>query len=182
LDVIFVKSNFCTKCGVEVNQTDQYCSSCGEQLGAKKVVYQPYSASPDPTYALEQVRQHIKILGLVELSFGIITLFGIAIAAIVMTIVLSPEFYHLIETQASAEIPFDLSLLFNIIWVILLLVGISGIIDIIGGILLINQKRSGRIITYISAVLSFLNFPIGTIYAIGAFWVLTKPETDQILK
>ena len=65
---------------------------------------------------------------------------------------------------------------------ILILVGISGIIDIIGGTLLLQQKKSGKIITYISAIFRFMNVPIGTIYAIGAFWILSKPETDQILQ
>jgi hypothetical protein len=118
---------------------------------------------------------------MVELAFGIVTVFGIALAALVMRIILSPEFIQIIEAEIHTSIPFNLDVLINIIWALLLLVGITGIIDIIGGILLLQEKKTGKIFTYISAVCSMLNVPIGTAYAIGAFWILSKPETDQIL-
>ena len=102
------------------------------------------------------------------------------IATLVMSLFLSPEFFQ----SVGAEIPtyINLNFIFILIWGLLILVGISGIIDIIGGTLLLQQKKSGKIFTYISAVFSLLNVPIGTAYAIGAFWILSKPETDQILR
>ena len=171
----------CVNCGTPLNQDDQFCSSCGARQGVAKQVYKPYSQAEPPMYVIEQTRSYIKLLGMVELAFGIVTLFAIALAALLMSIFLSPEFLQIIEAEIHSSIPFNLDTLIAIIWVLLLLVGISGIIDIIGGALLLQEKKSGKIFTYISAVCSMLNVPIGTAYAVGAFWILSKPETDQIL-
>ena len=119
---------------------------------------------------------------MVELAFGVVTLFGIAIAALVLSLFLSPEFLQSVGAEMPTNMHLNLNFLYAIIMGILILVGISAIIDIIGGTLLLRQKKAGKIFTYISAVLSIMNVPIGTAYAIGAFWVLTKPETDQILR
>jgi hypothetical protein len=169
----------CVNCGTGLNQDDQFCSSCGVKQGKAQEAYTPYSKVP-PMYAIEETKGYIKLLGLVELAFGIVTLFGIAIATLVMSFFLSPEFFQ----NVGAEMPTSINFGFitTLIWGLLLLVGISGIIDIIGGILLLQQKKSGKIFTYISAVFSLVNVPIGTLYAIGAFWILSKPETDQILR
>jgi hypothetical protein len=169
----------CVNCGTTLNQDDQFCSSCGVKQSKAQEAYTPYSKVP-PMYAIEQTKSYIKLLGMVELAFGFVTLFGIAIAALVMSFFLSPEFFQ----SVGAEIPtyINFNFIFILIWGLLIFVGISGIIDIIGGTLLLQQKKSGKIFTYISAVFSLLNVPIGTVYAIGAFWILSKPETDQILR
>ena len=169
----------CVNCGTGLNQDDQFCSSCGVKQGKAQEAYSPYSKVP-PMYALEQTRSYIKLLGMIELAFGLVTLFGIAIAALVMSFFLSPEFFQSVGAEIPTSINFNF--IFILIWALLLLVGISGIIDIICGTLLLQQKKSGKIFTYISALFSLLNVPIGTAYAIGAFWILSKPETDEILR
>ena len=171
----------CVNCGTGLNQDDQFCSSCGVKQGKAQEAYTPYSKVP-PMYALEQTRSYIKLLGMVELAFGIVTLIGIAIAALVLSFILSPEFFQYIGKEIPTNFPISLNLLFAIIRGILFLVAVSAVIDIVGGTLLLQEKKSGKIFTYISAVFSFMNVPIGTAYAIGAFWILSKPETDQILK
>ncbi len=172
---------FCTNCGTEINTNDKFCPSCGGPQGVDKPIYQPYSTS-QPMYALEQTRQHIKILGMVELAFGIITIVIVCIAIPILSIVLSPEFLQSAGEEISPDRESVLSMVRFILGVIFVFIGFSGIIDIIGGTLLLRKKKSGKIFTYISAVFSLLNIPIGTIYAVGAFWVLTKPETDHILE
>jgi hypothetical protein len=169
----------CVNCGTDLDQDAQFCSSCGVKKVKAQEAYQPYSKVP-PMYAIEETKNYIKMLGLVELAFGIVTVFGIAIAALVLNFFLSPEFLQGVGTEIPSYINF--TFITSLIWVLLLFVGISGIIDIIGGTLLLQQKKSGKIFTYISAVLSLVNVPVGTLYAIGAFWILSKPETDQILK
>ena len=171
----------CVNCGTPLNEDDQYCSFCGARQGIGKQAYKLYPQAEPPMYVIEQTRSYIRVLGLVELAFGIVTVFGIALAAVVMSIILSPEFIQIIEAEIDSSIPINLNTLFAIVWAILLLVGITGIIDIIGGVLLLQEKKSGKIFTYISAICSMLNVPIGTAYAVGAFWILSKPETDQIL-
>jgi len=175
----------CVNCGTVLNQGDQFCSSCGTKQGIAKQAYnpyQPYSRTEPPIYVIEQTRSYIKLLGMVELAFGIVTLIGIAIAALVLSFILSPEFFQYIGKEIPTNFPISLNLLFAIIRGILFLVAVSAVIDIVGGTLLLQEKKSGKIFTYISAVFSFMNVPIGTAYAIGAFWILSKPETDQILK
>lgn len=171
----------CQQCGTVIKPDDKFCSSCGAKVDVIEQRYQPYAPQP-PGYAVEQTKQYIKILGLVELSFGIISLFIILIVGLILGIVLSPEFLHSVGTEIPTDMSINLTSILTIVWVLLAIVGISSVIDIIGGVLLLQQKKSGKIFTYISAILSLLNVPIGTFYAIGAFWVLTKPETDEILK
>lgn len=173
---------FCTNCGAETNPDDRFCSSCGNPQRGSKPVYQSYSTHPHAIYALEETKQHIKLLGMVELSFGILTIFIVSIAYLALSTFITPGFLHTVGAEIPSDVPFRIELLFSFIKGLLVLIGLSAVIDIIGGILLLQQKKSGKIFTYISAVFSFLNFPIGTIYAVGAFWVLSKPETDQILK
>lgn len=175
-------TNTCGNCGTQLSQDDLFCSSCGAKRGLAKQAHEPYSKGEYPKYYIEQTRSYIKLLGMVELAFGVVTLFGIAIAALVLSLFLSPEFFQSVGAEMPTNMHLNLDLLFAIVMGILILVGISAIIDIIGGTLLLRQKKAGKIFTYISAVLSIMNVPIGTAYAIGAFWVLTKPETDQILR
>ncbi len=172
----------CGNCGTVTHQDDQYCSSCGAKYGIAKQVYQSYSKADSPLYVIEQTKSYIRLLGMIELAFGIVTLFGITIGAMVLSLFLSPEFFQSVGAEIPSNISINLNSLFAIIWIILILIGISSIIDIIGGTLLLQQKKSGKIFTYISAVFSLLNVPIGTAYAIGAFWILSKPETDEILR
>jgi len=65
-----------------------------------------------------------------------------------MSIILSPEFIQIIEAEIHTSIPFNLNMLITIIWALLLLIGITGIIDIIGGALLLQEKKSGKIWVY----------------------------------
>ena len=171
----------CSNCGTPLSQDDQFCSSCGTKRGIARQVYEPYSEGVPPMYAIEQTKSYIKMLGLVELAFGIVTLFIIAITGIMLSLLLSPEFLQSVGAEMPTNMHLNLNWLSGIVGVILILVGISAVIDIIGGTLLLKQKKAGKIITYISAVFSIMNVPIGTAYAIGAFWILSRPETDQIL-
>jgi len=175
----------CVNCGIPLSQDDQFCSSCGTKRSIASLarqVYEPYSKGVTPMYAIEQTKSYIKMLGLVELAFGIVTLVIIAITAIMLSFLLSPEFLQSVGAEMPTDMHLNLNWLIGLVGVILLLIGISAVIDIIGGALLLKQKKAGKVITYISAILSIMNVPIGTAYAIGAFWILSRPETDQILR
>ena len=50
------------------------------------------------------------------------------------------------------------------------------------GIGLLKRKPWARVLALVVAVFALFSFPIGTIIAIYSFWVLTREETQQLLR
>lgn len=49
---------FCTQCGVEIRETDRFCSQCGHQTGRGPAAWQP-----DPNHRLTRDMANRKIAG-----------------------------------------------------------------------------------------------------------------------
>jgi len=71
------------------------------------------------------------------------------------------------------------SLLGTFIGVYLLIVSLPGLILAWG---LYARRSWARILGFIVAALSLLNFPVGTILGGYTIWVLTRPETELLLE
>ncbi|MFX0152604.1 MAG: hypothetical protein ACFFAJ_17605 [Candidatus Hodarchaeota archaeon] len=53
-------------------------------------------------------------------------------------------------------------------------------VSILSGKKLLQYENSGRIGTMVIAALNLLNFPFGTVFAIEALVVLSRPEVEQL--
>lgn len=63
-----------------------------------------------------------------------------------------------------------------------IVVAVVAIPAVYGGMMLARGQDPGRRITLVVAVPALLWFPIGTLYAAYAFWVLTRPGIASILR
>jgi hypothetical protein len=63
------------------------------------------------------------------------------------------------------------------IFLVMLLIALPGLI---GGYFLMQYKPWARILIIVLSALDLLNVPIGTALGIYGFWVLLKPETEQL--
>lgn len=73
------------------------------------------------------------------------------------------------------------------IWALVGLVGSSFLLvlslpGVIAGIGLLKHKPWARILALVIAFLAILQFPVGTVLAGYAFWVLLKDETDRLFR
>lgn len=114
---------------------------------------------------------HIKIVGIVNIVFGIL---GLMAAAIVF-----------IAVAGGGLISGDLTAITvtSIVAVsVSSLIAIFSIPEIIAGIGILKIKGWGRILGMVVAILDLLNIPFGTAFGIYALWVLMNEETEKIFK
>lgn len=62
-----------------------------------------------------------------------------------------------------------------------LFIAALGVPGTVAGIGLLQRRSWAKVWTIIVAVLNLLNIPFGTIFGIYALWVVTRPETDDVL-
>ncbi len=120
--------------------------------------------------------QHVKILGILHIVFGGLCVLGGLIAFLVMGGIagLVGASDQSPDTQAAVPI---LAVIGGFVAVICLIVGLPGLI---GGIGLIQYKAWARILVIILSALDLIHIPLGTALGIYGFWVLLKPETEQM--
>lgn len=147
----------------------------------------PTGMSPDPTPGWQQTPPqaaaenpmaiHVKVIAILQLIWGIAVAIGAVFVLFAFTVgtaaISDSEQYGTPDWVAGAAA----SLGFLIAGI---LAGLA-IVAILGSTRLFAHRRSGRVLTYISAGLSLLNFPIGTAFGIYAFVILTRPDTDRLL-
>lgn len=114
--------------------------------------------TPIPQPAAFPVARHLRIVAIVEIVWGSLAGLGALAAAFV---------------GYTAAAPLAI--------VLAVLLGAAAVLALLGGTRLLHHRRSGRTLTYVCAAGSALSFPVGTAFAIYAFLILTKPETDHVL-
>ncbi|MBN1482688.1 hypothetical protein EH223_11910 [candidate division KSB1 bacterium] len=114
---------------------------------------------------------HIKVVGLINIVFGILGLFiaGILFIVIAGGGIISGDPTAMTITSIVAV---ALSGIFSVF----------AIPEIIAGWGILKLKSWGRILGVIVAILDLINIPIGTIFGIYALWVLMNEETEQIFQ
>ena len=176
-------SKYCSKCGAVVGSEDLFCASCGAELAARK----PRSYDVVESSRLNSYRGYIQMIGVVEIVFGIFALLiGLALTCIV------PLIYYLLSSEAidfnAMDVEIDNPVLFHkllpfvsvVVFIIALVFFVYAFVSIISGKRLLQYQNSGRIGTMVIAALNLLNFPFGTIFAVAALYVLSRPEVEQL--
>ena len=163
---------FCTQCGSEIEQHARFCSKCGHESSSAVAI------PPVPVKKTEHdMAMHINILGWLLVGSAILTAIGGMIV--------------LFASQIIRHLPADVTQGMGngippfVVW-ITSVVGL-GIIAIAAGIAaagvgLLQYKSWARVLAIIMAVLLVFHFPIGTVIAIYAFWVLFSEEGQQYYK
>jgi len=164
---------FCTQCGSEIEQHARFCSKCGHE-SSSAVTIPPVQVKKKTEH---DMAMHINILGWLLVGSAILTAIGGMIV--------------LFASQIIRHLPADVTQGMGngippfVVW-ITSVVGL-GIIAIAAGIAaagvgLLQYKSWARVLAIIMAVLLVFHFPIGTVIAIYAFWVLFSEEGQQYYK
>lgn len=119
---------------------------------------------------------HVKVIAILELVWGVVAAIG-ALFAVFIFSTGAALFRSSGEPEAEWLADASAGLGFLIAAVLVTL----SVIAILGGVKLLGHKRSGKTLTFVSAALSLISFPIGTAFGIYAFIILTRPDTDRLL-
>lgn len=112
---------------------------------------------------------HVKVVAILNIIFGCMTLVAGAIAVGVMM------FLGAASGQVEGVALF--SLVSTFIGVIFL---ITSVPQIVGGIGLLGMSNWARILILVLAALSLLNIPFGTILGIYTFWALLNGKSEEL--
>jgi hypothetical protein len=115
---------------------------------------------------------HIRLIGILWISLGVVTLIG---AVIVFAVLMGVSFIPDMESTAQGI------LRIVAISVSLFLAALS-LPKIIAGIYLMKMREWARILTLILSGLSLLNLPLGTALGVYSFVILLKEETVKLFK
>jgi zinc-ribbon domain len=167
---------FCTKCGSEIEQHARFCSKCGSE--ATSAAASPVATPPaQPKRAEHDMAMHINILGWLLVGSAILTAIGGIIVLFASQII-----QHLpgdVARQMPPGIPHFVMWITSVVGLAIIALA-SGIAA--AGVGLLQYKSWARVLAIIMAVLLVFHFPIGTVIAIYAFWVLFSDEGQQYYK
>ena len=138
----------------------------------------PPTAPPPSQPAQNPMATHVKVIAVLEIVWGALMAIGALLALFIFTTG-SALFQSAAEEEAEAQWLADASLGLGILIAVIL--GTLAVIGLLGGVKLLKHKRLGKTLTFVSAALALLNFPVGTAFGVYAFVILTRPETDQLL-
>jgi hypothetical protein len=170
---------FCTQCGNEEESHARFCSKCGSEISAQpKTTVQPPETPPAQRKTVQHdMDMHINILGWLLIGSGILT--GI----LAMMILFAGQVLHRLPIPFPPEVRPGMPLL--ITWVATMVglgtaalaAGVAG-----AGVGLLQYRSWARVLAIIMAVLLVFHFPIGTVIAVYAFWVLFSREGQEYYK
>lgn len=128
------------------------------------------SASQIDPAVERNIRQHIKILGVMFVVWGALSvLFGIGF------------FLFMVGIGTATGCGEAMAILSIVATFVAGLSLVTGIPEIIAGWGLLEHKRWSRWLTLILAILNLIDIPFGTALGIYALWVLFKPESETVL-
>jgi hypothetical protein len=120
--------------------------------------------------------QHVKILGILHIIYGSLGVFIGLLVFLVMGGIAGLVGVSDHSPDSAVAIPI-LSGIGGLVFVILLAISLPGIV---AGFGLLQFKPWARILTLILSALELFSIPFGTALGIYGFWVLLKPETEQL--
>jgi hypothetical protein len=147
---------FCDRCGTEVRQGQNFCSSCGKVFGA--VPMMPSSG---------RIAGHVRLLGIFWIGLSAFRL----IPAAVLLFISSPSVHVF-----SPDVPDFVPTLLQVIGVALLAAGVVGI-GIGWG--LIQRLSWARMLAIVLGCLSLLDMPFGTALGVYTLWVLLPAKSEE---
>ena len=120
---------------------------------------------------------HVKVLGVLQIAMGCLSLFG----AIVLTVVFAGGLSAMGfsgDPDAQTAMPF-VGFIGSAIVALLVVMSLPGILTGIG---LLRMRPWARIVGIVLSVLSLLAVPLGTLVGIYGLWVLFSKETEQLFE
>ncbi|HTA66812.1 MAG TPA: hypothetical protein VK776_00985 [Bryobacteraceae bacterium] len=120
--------------------------------------------------------QHVKILGILHIIYGALGVFVGLLALVVMGGIASVVGVSDHSADSALAVPI-LGGIGALVFVVLLCISLPGIIVGFG---LLHFKSWARILALVMSALELFSVPLGTALGIYGFWVLLKPETEQL--
>jgi hypothetical protein len=122
------------------------------------------------------VAQHVKILGILHIVLGSLGILAGIIVLLVMGGIAGLVGVTDHSPDSAVAIPI-LSGIGGLVFLILVCISLPGLI---AGFGLLQFRPWARILTIIISALELFSIPFGTALGIYGFWVLLKPETEQL--
>ena len=123
-------------------------------------------------------RDHAKILGIIFLIFGGLAVIGIVFGLIFL---LGMGGIAIFNTGANSD-SIPIAVMFGLFAVCLIAAFLFVIPQLIAGWNLLKGNGRGKIWLIVSAVINVLNFPIGTIIGVYAFWFVFGEEGKRYFR
>jgi hypothetical protein len=120
--------------------------------------------------------QHVKILGILHIIYGALGVFVGLLVFLIMGGIAGLVGVTDHSPDSAVAIPI-LSGIGGLVFVILLAISLPGIIVGFG---LLHFKPWARILALVMSALELFSIPLGTALGIYGFWLLLKPETEQL--
>lgn len=134
----------------------------------------PTSWQQAPTATENPMAIHVKVIAILEIVWG--SMAGVGAVVVLLMVTLAAGL-----TSGFGAPGFVPGIIASFGIFIVALLAALAIVALIGGFRLLHHRRSGRTLTYVSAALSLVSFPLGTAFGVYAFIILTRPETDRLL-
>jgi hypothetical protein len=120
--------------------------------------------------------QHVKILGILHIIYGALGVFVGLLALVIMGGIAGVVGVSDHSPDSAMAIPI-LGGIGALVFIILLAISLPGIIVGFG---LLHFKPWARLLTLVLSAFELFSIPFGTALGIYGFWVLLKPETEQL--
>ena len=142
---------------------------------AQAQAWQPVGGATPTRPAVNPMATHVKVVAVIEIVFASL----LALGALVLLFAFG---VGTAVTGSQDEVPgFVPGIIASLGLLFVGLLAAVAILGFVGGMGLLNGKRSGKVPTFIFAGLSLLSIPFGTAYGIYAIVILTRPDTDRLL-
>jgi hypothetical protein len=149
---------FCTRCGRQLPENENFCPSCGNQL-------RPAAAAPLMPKQ-NRIAGHIRLLGILWLAVSAFRL----LPGVVLLTMLESGFFH-----QEADVPPFLPKLLEMMGAMFLTMGAVGVI---AGVGLLMRKAWARMFAIVLGILGLIDMPFGTALGIYTLWVLLPAESE----
>lgn len=135
---------------------------------------QPDAPAPPTNPANNPMATHVKIISILEIVWGVL-------AAILAIVFLFAFGIGSAATKAGGAPSFVTGMLAGMGMFLGILAAGLAVLAIVGGVKLLNHKRSGKTLTFIVAVISLISFPFGTAFGVYSLIILTREDTNRLL-
>ncbi|HET8548406.1 MAG TPA: zinc ribbon domain-containing protein [Bryobacteraceae bacterium] len=150
---------FCTRCGRQLPENENFCPTCGNQLRA--------AAAAPLMPRQNRIAGHIRLLGILWLA---VSAFRMLPGIIIMTMMKSG-----FPFGGDPDVPPFLPKLLEMMGAMFVLTGILGLI---AGVGLLMRKSWARIFAIVIGILGLIDMPFGTALGIYTLWVLLPAESE----
>lgn len=151
---------FCTRCGRQVPDNENFCPGCGNQLKTSAAV--PLMPKQN------RIAGHIRLLGILWLAVSAFRM----LPGMIILIMLDSGF----PFRHDPDIPPFVPRLLEMVGSMFVTLGLVGIII---GVALLMRKSWARLFAIVVGMLGLVDMPFGTALGIYTLWVLLPAESEN---